>query len=306
MPEKQAHQTFQGNMVCRSRLQRCRNAPLTENAEGNSTARDSLLQSLGHDRQQLLCDVEDGLRQIFLIPLIDQDRAIAIIQDPVIEEWLIEPGFGALLVHANSRRHESISPASIACAMIIHLFTNTITTNRAPIITLYWFCGSHTNGPNGNALGLLQSLVCQILLAGPFDRGFKQTKHFNGQDLGKLLDMFTKLVRQLPEGTAVVCIIDGISCYEDSNLRDDTCKAIKRLVKLSRLEAPIFKVLITSSIRTSHIHKEPGIEKHTLVIDIPQHVNRAKQGFNHRAMVTSTEQKVRRLSKSLPAAQRSQ
>ena len=248
----------------------------------------------------MLCDVEDALRQIFLIPLTDQDRAIAIIQNPVMEKWLIEPDFGALLVHANSRRHERISPASVACAMIIHLFTNTITTNRIPIITLYWFCGAHSNGPSDNASGLMRNLIGQLLLAGPFDRGFKQTKHFNGQDLAKLLDMFAKLLRQLPGGTAVVCVIDGISFYEDSDLREDTCEVIKRLVKLSRFETPIFKVLISSPIRTSHIHREPAIEKYTVILDIPQHVNGAKQGFNHRAMVMSTEQKVRRLSKSLP------
>ena len=248
-----------------------------------------------------MCDVEDALRQIFLIPMTDQDRAIAIIEDPLIEKWLIEPEFGALLVHANSRRHEIMSPASVACAMIIHLFTNTITTNRIPIITLYWFCGAHTNGPGDNASGLMRGLICQLLLAGPFDRGFKQTKHFNGQDLAKLLDMFTKLLRQLPDRTAVVCVIDGISFYEDSDLHEDTCKVIKRLVKLSRFETPIFKVLISSPIRTSHIHKESAIEKYTVIVDIPQHVNGAKQGFNHRAMVMSTEQKVRRLSESLPA-----
>ncbi|KAL6721426.1 hypothetical protein ACLMJK_000529 [Lecanora helva] len=268
---------------------------------GALSARDALLRSLDHDSNQLLCDIEEALRQIFLVPLTDQDRAIAIIQDPVVEEWLVEPGFGALLVHANGRRHDNISPASVACAMIIHLFTNTITTNRIPIITLYWFCGSHTNRPNGNALGLMRSLNCQLLLAGPFDHGYKPTRNFDGQDLSKLLDMFTKLLRQLPDGTAVVCVIDGISFYEDAALRDNTCKLVKKLVKLTRFDAPIFKVLISSAIRTSHIHREPCIEKHAAIVDIPQHVNGAKQGFNQSAMVQSTELKVRRLSKSLPA-----
>lgn len=248
-----------------------------------------------------MLDVENSLRQIFLQNLADQDRAIAVIQYPEVEEWLAEPDFGALLVNGNSRRHEPISPISTACAMIIHLFTNTVTKNRAPIITIYWFCGSHINGPNDNAVGLMQSLVCQLLKTNHFDQGFKHRKNFDGQDLHDLLDIFTKLVLQLPDETAVVCILDGVSYYEDSNLREDTCKVIKTLVKLSRVEAPIFKVLMTSPMRTTHLHKESTIEKYAVVIDIPQHVDRAKQGFNHRAMVISTEQKVRRLSKSLPA-----
>ena len=271
--------------------------------EDNHVARDSLLQSLGYDKRQLSRDVEDALRQIFLIPLTDQDRAIAIIEDPVVEDWLINPEFGALLVNGNSRRHEQVSPVSVACAMIIHLFTNTITRNRAPIITAYWFCGSHVNGPDNDALGLMRSLIGQLLAAGPFEHRFTQTKGFDGQDLDKLLDMFTKLLRQLPSDTAVVCILDGISYYEDSRLRDDTCKVVRKLVKLSRMEELIFKVLIASPTRMTHLHKEPRVEKHAIVVDIAQHVDGAKQGFNHREMVRSTEQKVRKLSKSLPAVE---
>ncbi len=246
-------------------------------------------------------DVEEALRQIFLIPIADQDRAIAIIEDPIVEKWIVEPGFGALLVNGHSRRDDNISPASIACSMIIHLFTNTVTKNRIPIITTYWFCGSHTNGSNGNASGLMRSLICQLLVAGPFDRAFMQTKDFDSQDLSKLLDMFKKLLRQLPEGTAVVCILDGVSFYEDFDLCDDTSKVIRKLVKLSRVDPPIFKVLAMCPMRMTKLHLEPDINKHASIIDIPQHVDGAKQGFNHRAMVTSTGKKVRRLSKSLPA-----
>lgn len=255
-----------------------------------------MLLSLRHDGSQLARDVEDAIRKIFLIPLIDQDRAIAIIQDPVVEEWMVEPHFGPLLVHANSRRHEPLSPASVACAMLVHIFSNTKSDKVAPFITLYWFCGSHIRGPNDGSLSLMQSLICQLLAAGPFEHGFKRTKHFDGQDLGSLLDLFTKLLCQLPERTAVVCIIDGISYYEDSHLREDTTKSIQELVELSNAKTPIFKLLITSPTRTSHIYREPGIAECIKVVEIPRHVNGAKQGFNHRAMVMETEQKARRLS----------
>ena len=249
-------------------------------------------------------DVEDALRQIFLFQLSDQDRVIAIIQDPVVEEWLLDPEFGAVLIHANSRRHDNISPASAACALFVHTFSNTITQNRLPIITLYWFCGLHSNEPEDGALRLLRSLVCQLLSTGPFDHGFRQMKHFDGQDLGKLLDLFVKLLQQLPEGTAVICIIDGISYYEDSRIRQDTLHMLGRLIKLSRAETPIFKLLIASPTRTGYIHYDPSIEKYLKVVEIPQHVNGAKQGFNHRAVVASTEEKVRRLSKTMPVERR--
>lgn len=268
-------------------------------------SRDSLLLSLGYDSNELSQNVEDALRQIFLLSLTDQDRAIAIIQDPMVDQWLLDPSFGALLVQANSRRHESISPASVACAMLIHICSNmfapdTFTPTKVSIITLYWFCGSHVNGPDDSALGLMRSLVSQLLSAGPFAYGFKQTRHFDDQDLGKLLDMFMKLLRQLTKGTTVVCIIDGISFYEGEHLRDDTCKTIRKLAKLTKQDFPILKLLVTSPIRTSHIHRESRIAKHMRVVEIPQHVNGVKQGFNQRAIVMSTEQKVRKLSRGSP------
>lgn len=216
---------------------------------------------------------------------------------------MVEPQFKTLLVHANSRRHEPISPASVACAMLVHIFSNTVSDEAIPFITLYWFCGSHIHGPSDNALSLIRSLVCQLLVAGPFEHGFKQTKHFDGQDLMNLLDMFMKLLRQLPDRTAVVCIIDGISYYEDSHLREETIKIIRRLVKLSRTEATIFKLLVTSPTRTSYIHQERAIAEHIRVVEVPQHVNGAKQGFNHRAMVMETEQKARRLSMNMPKSE---
>ena len=248
-----------------------------------------------------MLDVENSLRQIFLLHLNDQDRAIAVIQSPEVEQWLAEPEYGTLLVNGNSREHEPISPVSTACAMIIHIFTNTVTRNRMPIITTYWFCGLHINGPNDDASGLMRSLVCQLLNTNHFEYSFKHNNDFDGNNLDDLLDMFTKLLLQLPDESAVVCVLDGISYYEDSHLRDDTCKVVKRLVRLSRGEAPIFKLLLASPKRVTHLHEESAIEKHATIIDIPQHVNGAKQGFNHNAMVMSAKQKVRKLSKSMPA-----
>jgi hypothetical protein len=266
----------------------------------NIAARDLLLLSLGHDGTQLARDVEDAIRKIFLIPLKDQDRAVAIIQDPVVEEWMVEPRFGPLLVHANSRRHEPISPASVACAMLVHIFSNTRSDKAAPFLTLFWFCGSHIRGPNDESVCMVRSLICQLLVAGPFEHSFEQTKNLDVNDLGDLLIVFTTLLRQLPDRTAVVCIIDGISYYEDSHLREENMRSIRKLAKLSRAEAPIFKLLITSPTRTSYVHQDSVITKYIKIVEIPQHVNGAKQGFNHRTMVMETEQKARRLSLSLP------
>lgn len=148
---------------------------------------------------------------------------------------------------------------------------------------------------------MVRSLICQLLVAGSFEHGFEQTENLDVNDLGDLLTLFTKLLRQLPDRMAVVCIIDGISYYEDSHLREETIKSIRKLVKLSRAEAPIFKLLVTSPTRTSYVHQDSVITKYIKSVEIPQHVNGAKQGFNHRTMVMETEQKARKLSLNLPS-----
>ena len=240
--------------------------------------------------------MEDTLRQIATFPLVDQDRAAAIIKHSAVGEWLIEPKSATLLVHANSRRHEAISSTSVACAMLIHILSD-----RLPIITLYWFCGSHIRGPDGNALGMMRSLICQLLDISSFaaEYNLDHPVDFDGQDLGELLVLFKRLVWQLRPGTAVFCIIDGISYYEGSQQSIATCTSIRKIVKLMEAESPILKLLITSPTRTSHIHHEPDLSRHLVLVEIPQHVNGPKQGLNHRMTVKSTERRVRRLSESL-------
>lgn len=273
---------------------------LIEALDGESSDKDSLLSLLGHNANKLSLDVKNALQQIFSFSLVDQDRAVAIIQHPTLEEWILQSDFGPLLVHANSRWHGAISPASVASAMIVHIFSSTIITGTVPIITLYWFCGPHIDRANDPVAGLMRSLICQLLVLGPFDSGFRQAKSFDSTDLATLFRLFKRLLLQLPESTVVVCVIDGISWYEDSDLWGDTRTVIRKLVRLTREEVPILKLLMTSPKRTTRLNSEPRIEKHVTVIEIREHVDGAKQGFNHRAMIMSTKEKVRRFSETLP------
>lgn len=263
----------------------------------NLIGKKDLLLILGHDKSMIRQDVEAALRQLTRFPLVDQDREAAILGHVAVEQWLIESESRALLINGNSRRHETISPASVICAMLVHIFTDT-----PPIVTLYWFCGSHTDEFDGNALSMMRSLICQLLSrTSSFDSGSELQHNIDIQDLGRLLDLFTDLLRRLPAGTAVVCIIDGISYYEDSHKRKDTCRSIRRIVRLLKEKVPILKLLITSATRTRHIHQEPNIAKHMTVVEIPHHVDGAKQGFDHHTIVSSTERRVRKLSVSLGA-----
>ena len=262
-------------------------------AEGSSAAREALLSSLSFDSDSIRRDVEDALRQVTAIPLLDQDRTAAIIQHKSMDRWLSDADSGALLVHGNCRRHDGICPTTIASALLVSFFVKC-----RKFITLYWFCGSHVNGPKCDALGMVQSLICQLLCFSTLDYTLEKQHKSDMKDLKKMLELFKALLQQVPNGTVVVCIIDGISYYEGEHQHRDTCRSIRRLVRLTRAGEPVLKLLITSPTRTIHVHRESGVEGRVDVIDMPSRVHGAKQGFDQ-LVVAAAEQKVRRLSVSV-------
>ena len=257
-------------------------------------ARDSLLHDLGYDSEVISSNVGDALRQVVNLTLRDQDRALAIIGHPAVEQWLAETESAGLLVHGNGRRHDPISAASVASALLVNSFANTLN-----FMTMCWFCGSHIYGRNGNASGMMRSLVCQVLSNSSFKYDLDLGSGIDGQDISKLLDLFKKLLRQLPDRTVVVCIIDGISYYESHLQRDDICKSIRKIVKLMRDEDLIVKLFITSATRTSYIHRIPEIADRLVIVEIPLHISENRHGFSHSAVVASTEEKVRVLAEEL-------
>ncbi|KAL2045045.1 hypothetical protein N7G274_002820 [Stereocaulon virgatum] len=260
----------------------------------NLVVRETLLLALSHDSDALARDVEDPLCQLSTLPLADQDRAAAIIGHPDVDKWLTECESGAILVHGNCRRHDGICPTSVVSALLVSIFSKMPT-----FITLYWFCGSHIREPDGNALGMMRSLICQLLNLSDFDFEVEKEHKFDGKDLPKLLSLFKNLLQQLPNEFGVVCVIDAISYYEDMSKCEDTCETISKMLKYMKVEAPILKIFITSPTRTGRINHNSSILKRLLVIDIPTNVNGRKQGFNHRLTVASTEEKVWKLHEDL-------
>ena len=260
----------------------------------NLVVRESLLLILSHDSDALARDVEDPLCKLSTLTLVDQDRAAAIIGHPDVDKWLTERESGAILVHGNCRRHDVICPTSVVSALLVSIFSK-----MPAFITLYWFCGSHIKEPDGNALGMMRSFICQLLNSTDFDFELEKERKFDGKDLAKLLSLFKKLLQQLSNKIGVVCVIDGISYYEDMSKCEDTCESISKMLKYMKAENSMLKIFITSPTRTGRINHNPSILKRLLVIDIPTNVNGRKQGFNHRLTVASTEEKVWELHENL-------
>ena len=193
----------------------------------------------------------------------------------------------------NCRRQDGICPNTIASALLVSFFVRSHN-----FITLYWFCDSHINGPDCGALGMVQSLICQLLSLSNLEFTPEKQHKSDIKDVKKMLELLKRLLQQIPNGTVVVCIIDGISYYESEHQHKDTRRSIRKLVRLTRAGEAVLKLLITRPTRTIHVHRESGVEGRVDVIDMPWRVNGAKQGFDQ-LVVAVTEQNVRRLSVSL-------
>lgn len=266
-------------------------------AEENATARRSLLAQLGPNDDDPCRDMEIVLSHVTSMTLGDQDRIGAVIEHQAVQEWLLDPLFGALLVHGNGRRHDPISPTAVACALLNHVFAKTL-----GFPTLYWFCGLHCSGPRGNPLGMLRSLVRQLLCLSCCRCSSDDQTGLDTQHVGKLLKLFRKLLRRSSSGAGgpVICIIDGISYYESRHQRDDTCRIIHELASIAGSSSPPQLILLlTSPTRTTHISRQPGVEQTLAVTEVPEHFSGAKQSLNSRQIMSSTEKRARKLSESL-------
>jgi hypothetical protein len=241
----------------------------------------------------------DVLRKGTALTLADQDRAAAIIQHSKLEVWLSSQPSSMLFVNGSSRRHENISPLSFACAILAYALVQ-----APPIITLTWFCGLHAEDSKADTIAMMRSLSCQLLAAYPrFQFRYSASQYrsqLDEQPLKMLLGLFTELIQQLSSTAAVFCIIDGISYYEGRNQCDGVSACIRKLVKLANRDEPIFKLLVTSPTRMTYVHQQRGVESES-ILDIPQHVNGSKQGFNSKAIASNTEERARRLSETLVA-----
>jgi len=262
--------------------------------EESTTAKKLLLAQFDFHRDDPSRDVEIVLSQVTSMTLGDQDRVGFVIQHQAVQDWLLNPGFGALLVHGNGRRHDPVSPTSVACALLIHIFSK-----KLFLPTLYWFCGLHNVGPSGNPLGMLQSLICQLLCLPCCRCSIVDEDGLDTRDVRKLLKLFRRLLRHSSGGAPVVCILDGLSFYERRHQTEDTGNIVSELAGLAQIHPPKLILLLTSPIRTSHISREPEIAQNLTVTEVPDHVSGAKQGLDSRQIMISTETRARRLSESL-------
>lgn len=257
-------------------------------------ARKSLLAQFEPDRDDPMHDMEVVLSHVSSMTLGDQDRIGAVIRHDAVDQWLPNPLFGALLIHANCRRHDPISPASIACAIFIHVFSKRL---RFP--TLYWFCGMHSDGTRRNPLAMLQSLICQLLCLSCCRCSKDDLLALDTQNFKKLLWLFGRLVRRSSAAGPIVCILDGISFYEGRHQRDTTAQLIGYLADLAQANPPTLHFLVASPMRTTYFSRLPEIQQSLLITEVPDRISGPKEGVDSCHIISSIENRVRKMSESL-------
>lgn len=132
-------------------------------------------------------------------------------------------------------------------------------TTRTKPIVLTFFCGDHIDQKrdiNASPAGILNNLLAQLLQQ---EQGFSisstaKFKELDAEDVRDLCKAFYRLIKQLSEGLTVICLIDGISFYDDAPRRRDLAELVEFLATLSTAGGKhefVFKTLLTVPGRTA-------------------------------------------------------
>lgn len=197
----------------------------------------------------------------------DRGRAEQMIGTPEFHHWTTSPRSSRLLVHGDFDHAEHTSPFTILCATIVE----GLRASRG-VISLVFFCGYHLQRDEYyGGTAMIRSLIAQLLRQFPAssiapdpDFSMSEIEHGSEDQLGRL---FIHLVRQLPMGTTIFCLIDGIKEYEREEYLHGMDEVIFSLRKLVDEGSPAnFKLLLTSPRPTVEVKNifddEPGMLLH--------------------------------------------
>lgn len=226
------------------------------------------------DLERALCSAGD-------IILEDRGRAEQVLSTPDFGRWISSPGAAKLLVHgefdSTGAADRPVSPFSVLCATMVK------SLRLRAAVSLVFFCGCHlAYDEHRGSRAMIRSLLAQLLRQFPATH-VEADPRVGVPELGRaseaqLCGLFARLVRQLPPGTPVFCLIDGINAYESELFLDgmDTVVlALLGLVDESLAAGRVnFKLLLTSPQPTVEVRKafdqEPGTLLYTAQLPVPE------------------------------------
>lgn len=242
-----------------------------EREEKDKALKENLLRLLQFDRDVIAGEILAFSHRGYHLSGKSKTRASLLIKSDMFKFFLQDVHTcGSLLVngHEDTAAEDGVSPLSLVAAELSRLSISAGAENAA-VFVLNFFCAEHSSPlqpswPN-SPVGTIASLICQLvsLMA---DKGLETDLSFLNEkrlgriklfDLATLVILFKKLVRKLPAGGMVLCIIDEISSYETEWLQEESNFLMEKLVRLATdktsTEKAGFKLLVTSRVRAHRI-----------------------------------------------------
>lgn len=237
---------------------------------------EALLERLDVDHEDDVAgrDTSLHLKLIHTLSFASQDRAVALMNSPHLRAWLTSTTSCAMLINGQmfSDQHESRqSPLSYICAKftdsVLGRSTHTHDSSGNSLFVVRWFCGQHTDAridydahPPGMLSNMLSQLVHQLLTCPIRPKPGWLSLPDSESQLSDLCALFAQLTTSLPAGTALFCIIDGITYYEDAACREECDKVLSMLLGLTRrnceaADGPLVKLLATAPLRSHQLQR---------------------------------------------------
>lgn len=209
-----------------------------------------------------------------------------ILKNDTFQRWLFGARSAGLLIdeHASVRGLGLDSPFGTFSSMFITSLRMLTRQGHRPRFASCFFCDLHSDPsePLSGPSGMIRSLIAQLVLSvsaseeahgtelGRFDLSFlggdaHLSSAVTRYDVGGLCDVYIHMVRQLSNNATVVCLINGVDDFEteENNWRAEMCWVVRRLQELahSHEEGPAFKLCLTTSRGTLHVHESFGYEE---------------------------------------------
>ncbi|KAK2053542.1 hypothetical protein LY76DRAFT_524394 [Colletotrichum caudatum] len=240
-----------------------------EKAEAEAT-KSKLYQILQYDKDSVQRDVASCVRRGHQLEERGKSKAAALFQHRDFKAFMIQSEFSTYLL-INGRDDlaavNGISPLSLAMAELTRK-SQAVTSEMGHSFVIAFFCGEHR--PNhsfdsnatwrSSAVGLIASLIGQLLHQATERRAKIDLFFMTDSKWRKLMRLEPKflcmllkeLIKQLPPGTVVLCIVDEAAIYETGGLQPHLMFIMGKLLHMVRVFADgpqVFKLLVTCQDR---------------------------------------------------------
>ena len=264
-----------------------------------SFATEKLLAALDFEVANLQNAIDSNLRYVWTLPLSAQDRAVTLMESQRLHTWLTSTQSSALFVNGNHDASVRQSPISYVCTKLmdsVYIWAPDVHPRYPSIFAQAFFCGHYKyledveTGPIGMIRSLVSQLIVNCRLCSATDVFLiGQLININSLDMCELLSVFSELIAKLPRNFLVLCIIDGVTLYEDSptqcELAIQATKSLLDVMEVCKTKGCMFKLLMTSHGTSRALYQEFEEEE---IIWMPTKIN-AHGGLTSRKWAASAD-----------------